>query len=379
MTHRVERLALPAASPGCERFHLVHRFGAEGARPKAYLQAAIHADEIPGMLVLHHLLGALIAAERAGEIVGEVVVVPFANPIGLAQSLRGELLGRYEFAGGDNFNRGFPDLAAALEGRLDGRLGADAAANVAAIREAMIEAVAAMEPADEIGAQRRRLVGLACDADLVLDLHCDSEAILHLFVAEALWPGAADLAADLGCEAVMLADQSGGEPFDETFSRPWAVLAERFGPEVPIPPACLSATVELRGESDVDDRLATADAANLMRFLRRRGVLAGDPGPLPAPRCAATPLTGVGYVIAPAAGIVAYAKAPGDRVGAGETVAELVDPTAADAARIALASPTEGVLFGRARARLARPGDRVCKVAGPVALAGREPGRLLMD
>ena len=37
------------------RASTVLRFGTPGARPKAYLQAGLHADELPGMLVLHKL------------------------------------------------------------------------------------------------------------------------------------------------------------------------------------------------------------------------------------------------------------------------------------------------------------------------------------
>jgi len=90
MTHEVIRIPLMAMSPGTERSLLVHRFGASGARPKAYLQAGIHADEIPGLLVLQHLLGQLMAADAAGDIPGEIIVVPFANPIGLGQRFRGQ-------------------------------------------------------------------------------------------------------------------------------------------------------------------------------------------------------------------------------------------------------------------------------------------------
>ena len=37
------------------------------------------------MLVLHHLVRLLDEADRAGGIKGEIVVVPMANPIGVAQ------------------------------------------------------------------------------------------------------------------------------------------------------------------------------------------------------------------------------------------------------------------------------------------------------
>ena len=80
MTRETTRIPLIAMSPGTSRAITVHRYGAPGARPKAYLQAGIHADEIPGMLVLHHLVRRLDEAAPQGEVVGVVVI----GDVGLA-------------------------------------------------------------------------------------------------------------------------------------------------------------------------------------------------------------------------------------------------------------------------------------------------------
>jgi predicted deacylase len=104
---RRETIALPSVATGTRREIEVLRFGAPGARPKAYLQAGLHADELPGMLVLRVLAGLL----EGSEVIGEVVVVPVANPIGLAQQVQGYLRGRYEDNSAGNFNRGYADLA----------------------------------------------------------------------------------------------------------------------------------------------------------------------------------------------------------------------------------------------------------------------------
>ncbi len=367
-------------SPGTERSLVVLRFGAEGARPKAYLQASLHADEIPAMLVLNHLAERLREAAADGAMRGEVVAVPAANPVGLAQFVQGRAMGRFALAGSGNFNRHFPHLADALTDEIATRLGGDAAQNVAVVREAMRDALDALEPADEVAFLRHALMSLAYDADIALDLHCDSEAVLHVFLGTPLWPDAADLSAQLGSRATLLATDSGGHPFDEAVGGPWWSLAERY-PQHPIPPACLSATVEFRGRSDVGEAMAAADADNLFRFLQRRGVVEGDPGPVPAALCEATPLEGVDMIRSPVAGVIAYEKAPGERVAADEVVAVIVDPLGADfdTARVALRSRCDGVLFGRSADRLARPGKVVCKIAGRQALPDRHAGALLTD
>ena len=82
------------------------------------------------MLVAHHLRALLEAADAAGQIQGEIVLVPVANPIGLAQRLDHKPMGRFELDTSENFNRHYPDLAAAVEPAVQDKLGDDAAANV---------------------------------------------------------------------------------------------------------------------------------------------------------------------------------------------------------------------------------------------------------
>jgi len=73
-------------------------------RPKVYFQAGLHADEWPGFLVLNRLIKLLKKADKSGLIQGEIVIVPVANPIGLAQNFHGYIPGRFAFSdGGGNF------------------------------------------------------------------------------------------------------------------------------------------------------------------------------------------------------------------------------------------------------------------------------------
>lgn len=371
-------IELPEATPGTRRRLLVHRFGRPGARPKAYLQAALHGDELPGVLVLLALEERLHRLEAAGAVTGEILLVPVANPIGLSQILIASHVGRRDLGDFSNFNRGWPDLAEPVAQRVGPSLGADAGRNVALIRDAMRAVVAELPAVGENAAWRKSLLALAVDADLVLDLHCDLEAALHIYLGTPLWPAATDLAADLGSEATLLAEESGGNPFDETFSTPWWQLARRF-PDAAIPFACLAATLEFRGLVDLDPAQADADADALVRFLTRRGVLAGDPGPLPPLRAPATPLAAVALVKAPTGGLLHHAVEPGARVEAGDPLAILIDPLAPpDTRRTEIRAPIAGVVFARAQCRLARAGGWICKIAGTEPLPERK-GKLLPD
>jgi hypothetical protein len=356
-----ETLALAPPAPGHHPVLTVHRFGTPGARPKATIQAALHADEVPGLLVAQALKRELQRLEAAGQLSGEVVLVPYANPVGLAQHPLGQHQGRFDLADGLNFNRFHPELAAAAGDRVQGRLGPDAAANEALIRQALREAAAALHSVQTTQDLKHRLVGLAIDSDIVLDLHCDSQAVMHLYALTPHAELAAEFGALLGAHAVLLATESGDSPFDEACSRPWLLLAERFAP-LPVPPACFSVTVELRGEADTSHALAQQDAAAIVEFLRRQGVVGGEPAPLPAPLCAPTPLAGSEPLTAPCAGVVVFHREPGDRIVAGDLVADVVD---IDTGAVhPLHAQSAGVLYARIATRWATPGKRLCKIAG---------------
>ncbi|WP_119299496.1 succinylglutamate desuccinylase/aspartoacylase family protein [Dongia deserti] len=366
MSHRIETIALPAMSPGTQRTLKVHRFGTSGARPKAYLQAALHADELPGMLAAHHLLGLLRAADARGEIKGEIVLVPVANPIGLGQNMLTVHAGARYARGGGDFNRDWPDLFEGLRERVEPQLGNDEAANVRVIRAALADTIASMPNHDELSALCQILMGFAYDADIVLDLHCDDEALQHVYMMPQHWPEGADLAAELGAAACLLCDDSGLFCFDETFSLPFTKLRKELGDRFSIPAACFAATVEFRGQSDVFDKLAEKDAAALLRFLQRRKLIAGDPGPLPAP-CEAKKLDFVEMVEVPVAGLVAYKAELGERVKSGDLVAEIVDPMADDPvkARTPIRARRDGLILTRCLKKLAAPGDTIMMIVPP--------------
>ncbi|NQD93990.1 succinylglutamate desuccinylase/aspartoacylase family protein, partial [Pseudomonas sp. CrR25] len=286
---RIDHL-LPWGCPGTERRLSVFRFGSGPC--KAYIQASLHADELPGMRVAVELKRRLRALEAQGRLTGVIELVPVANPIGLGQLLQAAQQGRFEFASGKNFNRDFFDLASAIAPALDGCLGGDGPANVRLIRAAMQAALDALPPAQsELQGLQRLLLKHACDADVVLDLHCDFEAVVHLYTLPQQWSQWRPLAARLKAGAVLTAEDAGGSSFDESCSLPWLRLARHFT-EVPIPLACLAATVELGGMADTDKALAEASVEGILAFLAEQGLVAGDWPAAPEACCEATPFEG---------------------------------------------------------------------------------------
>ena len=160
-----------------------------------------------------------------------------------------------------------------------------------------------------------------------------TDAVIHMYTHDRCWPQISDLAVALGVRCILTDSDSGGSAFDETFSNPWAKIADHF-PGFPIPFACQTSTVELRGQYDVsqcqynnfrdtattvtsrfvffsflhrpmqvNDTLALKDATALFQFLQRRGYILADTSegalplpPLPSLLRDASPLTGVDMI-----------------------------------------------------------------------------------
>lgn len=323
------------------------------------------------MLVAHHLRPALEQAERDGRLRGQVVLVPAANPIGLAQRLDHKAMGRFELGSGENFNRHYPNLADAVFDTVRDRLGPDGAANVTLVRSAVTDWLQAWAPTTELNSLRRELLLMSHDADVVLDMHCDWEAVLHMYAEEACWAPLEPLAWLLGCRAVLLARDSGGGPFDECLSGLWWQLAERLraaGVEHPLPQGCASTTLEFRGELDVAHEHAVRDAAAIEAYLTHLGVIAGPAPTIPAPSCRATPLAGSQTLNSPVPGVVAYRARPGDLLAVGDLVAEVIDPTAAGASRVhRVTAGVAGVLYATVGERYCVAGGEIGKIAGAEA------------
>jgi predicted deacylase len=366
--HRTEH-SLLSPSLGSQKTLVAFHFGTPGARPKVYIQSSLHAEELPGMLVAHHLRQRLEAADKAGQLRGEVILVPAANPIGLSQRLDHRAMGRFEFDTAQNFNRHYPDMADAVLAKARTRLGPDPQVNVATVRQLVGDWLTQWQPASELDSLRRQLLLLSHDADLVLDLHCDNDAVMHLYSEEACWAPLEPLARLLGCQAVLLARESGGGPFDERLSGLWWQLAASLradGVNAPLPQGCASATVELRGEGDVSHDLARKDARAILAFLEHTGALAAAAAPqLPPMACKPTPLAGSQTLRSPVPGVLVFLVRPGARVNVGDVVAEVIDPTAPDQARVhAVCAEVSGVLYATVRERYTVSGGEVGKIAG---------------
>jgi predicted deacylase len=361
---RIETLSLTGSSAGTHRELTLYRYGAARARPKVYLQAGLHAEEMPGVLVLQHLMHLLDVADSQGQIVGEICIVPMANPIGLSQWTYQRPLGRQDADSLKNFNRGFPDLGKLVADPLARVLTGEANRNLPLIRRAFRKALSDLRPRNDLEELQVSLMMWSCDADYVLDLHCDHFAGMYLYASKARPEITSLLCRAIGAKLALIEDVSGGNAFDEAHTAPWKSLRDRFGAQIPM--GCFSATVEYRGQLDVKEAVAAEDAAHLMTFLAAVGALSGPPA---TPRHADAlhlPLGGTAEIVAPQGGVLTWQVKPGDQVLKGQTLGHVVDPVSRR--RMPLAAPISGLLFRTELWRSCKRGQSLAHVAGKSVL-----------
>ncbi|MDB5524848.1 MAG: putative succinylglutamate desuccinylase/aspartoacylase [Rhizobium sp.] len=349
-------IVIAGDTPGIEWRLPVLRFaGKDPSAPKTYIQAALHAGELPGVAALHFFIPVLEQAEGNGEILGDITIVPKANPIGAAQYLYGALQGRFEQGGRVNFNRDFP-LAPLSE------------------REALTSQPHTRLATDQL---KRHLLSMAIAADVVLDLHCDDESVIYAYLHQDFWPAATDLAESFGLHSVFLSDGT-SSAFEDAVTHAWrnADLGHRknwYDDRI-------SLTMEFRGQRDVHADMAKTDAEGIMSFLRRRGVVAGAPSRNEPFSGAVAGLDYVQMVNAPVGGTVLFEKDVGEKVKSGERLAVIVNVPGDPSRDVVIASPVDGDIVTRVQHRFVRPTDNLMKIASrELSRTPRKPGGGLED
>ena len=323
--------------------------GTDEGAPTAYLQAALHAGELPGVVAVDALVPKLAKAHAEGRIRGAITIVPACNPVGRLQYHFGELQGRFHLGTRTNFNRDFPLLPKPDASTLGPETGT----------------------ADQ--RLKQRLLALSLGHDIVLDLHCDDEGVAYLYVPVELWPAMEDCAAAMGVAAVVTWGGSSGASFDEASLHPWLQLP----PDEARLDRKVVTTVEFRGLRDVTRAHAQSDAEGLYRLLVARGVVE-DAAESPAGRFGGlvAPITHVDVVTAPRAGAILFDVESGDRVAKGQRLATIVHGPGQPDGSTDVIAPQSGYILTRVSRRSLYAGDDLLKLVGDAPSANGREGAL---
>ncbi|MCP4188254.1 MAG: succinylglutamate desuccinylase/aspartoacylase family protein [Gammaproteobacteria bacterium] len=361
---RVSKI-LRGDSPGKTTEVNYFRIGPQHAGKKVYLQAALHADEQPGILILHHLLEMLRLADQSGELKAEFVLFPMVNPLGMSDIEFGQHQGRYDRDSGINHNRQWPDVYAAISDQLGDKPGPDAAENIKLVRQTVGEWLKTLPSTKARDQWRQLVISESYDADYVFDLHCDDESLLYIYAVPQIAESMQQLANYTGAMATLLAEDGGGNSFDEVWPGLWIKLAQRY-PNRAIPMPVKACTLEYRGKIDTFDSLNQQDADNLFGYFQGEGLIGGSAKGKPIEAPAATDLRATEIVRAEHAGLVAYHVELGERVETGQKIADLIhlDGEQAMVGRTPVLAGTAGLILSRNTHKYVWRGAVITKIVG---------------
>lgn len=194
-------------------------------------------------------------------------------------------------------------------------------------------------------------------------MHCDFEAVQHVYSTYYSWESMIPLACYLDSKANMLADETGGNPFDSAFDMVWQRLHARFGDI--IPKGCQSVTLELCGQADVYHGKSDQDAVALLNYLRHMEVVVDRAADTFSPESLyVSDLSAVEPLKSPIGGVLVLCAEPGDTIKADQLIAEVINPITDEVAQIRATQP--GLLFSRSMRRTATAGMLVAHVVGKV-------------
>lgn len=378
MTFQLHQTDLAGDTPGTSTTLSWYTVGHADAATRVHLQAALHADEQPGTMALHHLLPMLRDADASGQLKAHFTIFPSVNPLGLGNISLRHHIGRYDIETGVNYNRRWPDLYPQIADAIAGKLTSDPAANIATIRSAVAAWIDSQRPATAIQKLRLLVLKSAAASDIVLDLHCDDDSLKHIFTSPELQ--LQDLADWMGVAATLTAEDSGGGSFDEVLPSLYR-KARLANPDHPIPTGAETATLEYRGQADVFDAIGKDDANGLFGFFAGRGLITAATGARPASAPAPVPFEATEVLRVDAPGIIAYRVELGDRVTKGQPIADLIamDGPEAFLARRPILSGTDGFVLSRISAKYVRSGSGIAKIVGTDILPTRAGAYLLED
>ena len=317
----------------------------------------------------------LETADKLGKLNAEFFVFPMVNPIGMAQIYNHRHSGRFDFSTGINFNRNWPDLAECIiseDGEIIKNLTQDVEENKNKVLSAVEKWISNQKPITALERLRLEIIKIAVGCDVVLDLHCDVQALNHIYIVPQLMPEYQDLADWMGSYVTLTAENSGGGSFDEIWPRLWIDMQRRC-PDKPIPKPVLSATLEYRGLVDVEISLNRKDAENLMGFFSSRGFVNSITDNTCSPMPPALPFNATQIIKSEVTGLVCYEVQLGQDVTEGELIANilLLDGPEAYRVKVPIYAGTSGIVFSMMLQKYIWRGQPIAKIAGKAALSER--------
>ncbi|WDD99537.1 succinylglutamate desuccinylase/aspartoacylase family protein [Thalassomonas actiniarum] len=300
----------------------VYRLKGQGSGPGVYIQANMHGAEVQGNAVIYQLLELL----QGLTLLGNITLVPYANPVGCNHKNGEYTLGRFDPITGVNWNRMYHFNEQQIPEFSEQHQASSIEVIEQAFRELLLADIADKLDHNVFGlttGQRiaYQLQKMAHKADLVLDLHTGPISSKHLYCPEY----AIDSARYFDIPHTIVIPNSFDGAMDEATFCPWWTLQQAFGElgrELDFNKE--SFTVELGSQEQIDLDVAYQDALSILSYLQYKGVIADASFQPQAMTRYACYLKDYKAFYSPMGGMVDYLATFGEPLAAGEPIARIL-------------------------------------------------------
>lgn len=265
----------------------IFRFKGSANGPSVYIQSSIHGAELQGNAVIYELLKYF----AKNPPLGDVVLVPLVNPYGANFILGDFTYGRFDPSTGDNWNRLYWKAICASDSdrqddyQIDVQKFVQENINLS-VTDRHAKFQTALQTALKAYYENQKKQGMyygqrlaaeiqtmAFQADIVLDLHCDTISERHIYVPKY----AKDSACYFDISYLVTIDNVFSGALDEASFFPWWSLTkaeEKQG--IHSSPGVESFTIELGNKELLAPAQTETDVASIIKYLQYRKVIAGD-------------------------------------------------------------------------------------------------------
>jgi len=301
----------------------IYRIKGTGVGPSVYIQANMHGAEVQGNAVIFQLLELLCET----EVLGDITLVPYANPVGCNHKNGEYTLGRFDPITGVNWNRMYhydeAKITAFAHRVSDEEDDSVIAQRFRASLLSQIDQKLEHNPYGLTTGQRiaYQLQRMAHQADLVLDLHTGPISSKHLYCPEY----AKESASYFDIPHTLLIPNVFDGALDEATFCPWWTLQSLLNDQGRnFVHNKESFTVELGSQEQIDLDVALEDAKSILSYLQHKEVIASA-------KFLPTKMTRYGCYLAdykafysPMGGMVDYLAEFGKPLPAGEPLARIL-------------------------------------------------------
>lgn len=345
MTMQYKRIPVGHLASGQEISIPSYEFSGRGFAKSVYIQSNLHGTETQGNAVIAEL----IEYFQENPPLGKIQLIPFVNPLGMSQKWGNQTYGRYHPIDGENYNRGYQDFSSQIDYDAFKKctLGRPSDEIRLKFKELLqMQCRSKFEEFETYGASYNQKLCLiiqeqAHKADIILDLHCDTESLEHLYSASY----AIEAAKDLGFPVIYEIPPSFAGALDEASFMPWIKLEE----EMTFPNPVLAYTLELGDEESWNSDLASRQAKRILHFLYKRGVLKNPPEITNIAETHIAPLKNLKKYRAPCGGNLEFFRTPGEIVQEGDIIGKIYTFEEAGLSSHPLLAQKTGILTARVK------------------------------